>query len=253
MQVDGVLFKFGMPMGPFSMGDLAGNDIPLKIRKSLGLLDPKTRPKGERYHGALGDRLCDMGRLGMKVGKGWYDYGPGRKRGPSAEVSAMIAAYRKEADIPQRSNISDEEILERCVYPLINEGFRCLEEGIALKPSDIDIVWVYGYGWPAYRGGPMYYADEIGLGTVLAGLNKYSSIHRYVCRVRWTGSCRLTRIPGTCHTGNRRNCWCSWLNRRRRSRRTGRPSPSRARANPSCSCCVEPGSPSPASPIPTIK
>eukprot|EP00474_Spongospora_subterranea_P001803 CRZ02261.1 hypothetical protein [Spongospora subterranea] len=192
-QVDSVIFKFGMAIGPFTMSDLAGNDIGLKIRKSLGLLDPNTRPRNERYHGGLGDRLCKAGRLGMKTGKGWYDYGPGRKATASKEVAAIIDNYRNEIGYAQKQRkIDDQEVLERILYPLINTGFQCLEEGIASRPSDIDIIYIYGYGWPAYRGGPMYYADEIGLDVLLAGLTKYAAIHKNVSH--WKPSALLQQL-----------------------------------------------------------
>ena len=156
-QIDKALFDFGMPMGPFAMADLAGNgkscffcrlkisifvfcvhrggcicntDITQKIRKSLGLLDPKTRPKNERYHGGLGDKLCEMGRLGMKTGEGWYVYKKGARRGASdPAVHSLIAQHRQEIGVTQRS-FTDEEIVQRCIYPMINEGFKILEEGI---------------------------------------------------------------------------------------------------------------------------
>jgi 3-hydroxyacyl-CoA dehydrogenase len=169
--VDKVIFGFGMAMGPFSMSDLAGNDIGYKIRKSLGLLDVATRPKGERYHGGLGDKLVKMERLGMKTNAGWYKYS-GRDRKEDPIVEKMIEEHRKEIGRKPRK-ISNEEIIERCLYPLVNVGFQCLEEGIALRPGDIDIIWLYGYGFPAYRGGPMYWADTIGLPKVLEAMTKY--------------------------------------------------------------------------------
>lgn len=176
-QVDRVLFKFGMAMGPFTMSDLAGNDIGFKIRKSLGLTDASKRDPNQRYHGGLGDKLVNMGRLGQKTGKGWYKYEQGnRKPITDPEVSAMIESHRRELGIVPRK-ISDQEILERCLYPLINDGFNILMERIAIRPSDIDVVYIYGYGFPVYRGGPMFYADTVGLRNLLSSLEKYEAQH----------------------------------------------------------------------------
>jgi 3-hydroxyacyl-CoA dehydrogenase len=176
-QVDSVLYKYGMAMGPFTMGDLAGNDVGYKIRESLGLTDPAKRKAGERYAGGLGDKLVKKGRLGQKTGKGWYKYEKGgRKPIPDPEVAAMIDSHRKELGIKPRK-ISDQEILERCLYPLINDGFNILQERIAIRPSDIDVIYVYGYGFPVYRGGPMFYADTVGLPKIVEGLEKYGKLH----------------------------------------------------------------------------
>ena len=148
-------------MGPFRMGDLAGNDIGWAIRKRRYVEKP-----GLKYS-KTADLLCERGRFGQKTGAGWYDYAPG-KRDPieSAEVIAMIEEHRKTLGITPRK-ISDEEIVERLVFALVNEGAHILEEGIALRDSDIDIVYIYGYGFPVQRGGPMFYADEVGLYNVV--------------------------------------------------------------------------------------
>eukprot|EP00475_Leptophrys_vorax_P020310 TRINITY_DN2776_c0_g1_i1.p1 TRINITY_DN2776_c0_g1~~TRINITY_DN2776_c0_g1_i1.p1 ORF type:complete len:739 (-),score=246.36 TRINITY_DN2776_c0_g1_i1:57-2273(-) len=176
-QVDAVLYKYGMAMGPFTMGDLAGNDVGYKIREGLGLTDPSKRNPAERYAGGLGDKLVKLGRLGQKTGKGWYKYEKGnRKPIPDPEVSALIEKHRQELGIKPRK-VSDEEILERCLFPLINDGFNILQERIAIRPSDIDVIYVYGYGFPVYRGGPMFYADTVGLPKLLEGLQKYGKQH----------------------------------------------------------------------------
>jgi 3-hydroxyacyl-CoA dehydrogenase len=164
-----------MAMGPFAMSDLAGNDIGYKIRESLGLTDPAKRNPKERYAGGLGDKLVKLGRLGQKTGKGFYKYEKGsRKPVSDPEVTKLIEAHRRELGITPRK-ISNEEILERCLYPLINDGFNILQERIAIRPSDIDVVYVYGYGFPVYRGGPMFYADTVGLENLVAALKKYGA------------------------------------------------------------------------------
>jgi 3-hydroxyacyl-CoA dehydrogenase len=156
-QVDRAMEKFGMAMGPFRVADLAGNDIGWAIRKRLYTEDPKTRKL------VIADRLCEMGRFGQKTGAGWYRYEPGRRDAiPDPAVDEVIAAARKERGVTPRK-ITDEEIVERCVYALVNEGARILEEGIAARASDIDMVYLTGYGFPVWRGGPMLYADIVGL------------------------------------------------------------------------------------------
>ena len=174
-QVDRAMEAFGFAMGPFRMGDLAGNDIGCAIRKRRYVEQPgMVYPKN-------GDLLCEMGRYGQKTGKGWYDYVPGdRTPHPSAEVEAMIVAQSKELGI-QRRAISDQEIVERLVYALTNEGARLLEEGIAARASDIDIVYLSGYGFPVWRGGPMFHADQVGLYNVLAAMRSYARGHRGEC------------------------------------------------------------------------
>jgi len=169
-QVDRVLSGFGMPMGPLQMSDLAGLDVMYRIRQS-----PEGRPvEGER-DSKIGDMLFEAGRLGQKSGAGFYRY-EGRKAVADPEVEKMIEQCAREAGI-ERREISDEEILQRCLYPVINEGAKILQEGIALRPCDIDVIWIYGYGFPRYHGGPMCYADVVGLGRVVAGLEALAEKH----------------------------------------------------------------------------
>ena len=157
-EVDDVLLEFGFPMGPFQMGDLAGNDV--------GWHRDPTRVETIR------DALCAAGRFGQKAGKGWYDYDENRQRTPSADVKAIVAEFARKQGAPQRQ-IGKDEIRERLLYPMINEGAKILDEGMAQRPGDIDTVWLNGYGWPAWTGGPMYWADREGLGKIVAGLEKY--------------------------------------------------------------------------------
>ncbi|MGE0719347.1 MAG: 3-hydroxyacyl-CoA dehydrogenase NAD-binding domain-containing protein, partial [Alphaproteobacteria bacterium] len=157
-EVDRVLYDFGLPMGPYAMGDLAGLDIGWRIRQERGLKSP------------VADRLCALGRFGQKTGAGWYRYEPGsRTPVPDPAVEAIVAEVRRDLGINPRA-IGDEEIQRRLLFPMVDEGARILEERVAIRPGDIDVVWVYGYGWPIYRGGPMHWADSIGLRTVLDGL-----------------------------------------------------------------------------------
>jgi 3-hydroxyacyl-CoA dehydrogenase len=161
--VDRVLFDFGLPMGPFAMSDLAGLDI--------GWDPARSRSETLRH------RLCEMGRRGQKTGKGFYDYDPEtRNRTPNAEVEKLVIEYSEKMGIVRRE-IADDEILKRCQYPMVNEGARILEEGIAIRASDIDVVWCNGYGWPRYRGGPMYWADSIGLDHVVATMKEFRAQH----------------------------------------------------------------------------
>ena len=167
-QVDKALEKWGMAMGPFRMGDLAGNDIGWAIRKRRYAEQPPRFPD-------LGDRLCERGRFGQKVGKGWYLYQPGNRTAiPDPEVETLIVDYRKELGITPRK-ISDEEIVQRCIYALVNEGARILEEGIAARASDIDMIYLTGYGFPLHRGGPMLYADEAGLFNVARTMRGFAA------------------------------------------------------------------------------
>jgi 3-hydroxyacyl-CoA dehydrogenase len=152
-QVDTVLYDFGFPMGPFAMGDLAGLDVGWRIRKAKGRKSP------------VADRLCEMGRFGQKTGAGYYKYGTDRTPTPDPEVERIILEVAAEAGIVRRP-IADDEILARLLYPMVNEGAKILDEKIAIRASDIDVIWVYGYGWPMYRGGPMFWADEIGLSKI---------------------------------------------------------------------------------------
>ena len=159
-QVDRALEKFGMAMGPFRMSDLAGNDVGWRIRKRRYVEKPQMR------YSRIADRLCEQGRYGQKTGAGWYRYEKGRRDAlPDPAVDAMIDAYRKEIGLAPRK-IGDDEIVDRLILALVNEGARILEEGIALRASDIDLVYLTGYGFPLYRGGPMFYADTLGLYNV---------------------------------------------------------------------------------------
>jgi 3-hydroxyacyl-CoA dehydrogenase len=171
-QVDKVIEDFGFAMGPFRVGDLAGLDVGWYIRKRQAA----TRPAHLRYS-KVADQVCELGRFGQKTGAGWYRYEAGNRNPiPDPVVEELIVKASKEAGI-QRGQISDQEILERCLYALVNEGAKILEEGIALRASDIDIVYIYGYGFPRYRGGPMFYADTVGLDKVLASVRRFHSTH----------------------------------------------------------------------------
>jgi len=166
-QVDRAIEKFGFAMGPFRMGDLAGNDIGWAIRKR------RYTEKPDMKYSKTADLLCEKGRFGQKVGKGWYDYVPGKRDAiPNAEVEQMIAEHRKSLGITPRK-ISDEEIVQRLVFSLVNEAAHILEEGIANKASDIDVVYIFGYGFPVYRGGPLRYADEVGLFNVMQAMKRF--------------------------------------------------------------------------------
>jgi 3-hydroxyacyl-CoA dehydrogenase len=167
-QVDKAAEKFGFAMGPFRMGDLAGNDIGWYIRKRRYIESP------EITYSKTADLLCELGRYGQKTGAGWYDYKAGdRKAYPSDVVNAMIVAHSADIGV-ERRKVSDQEIVERLVYSLVNEGARILEEGIAMRASDIDMVYLTGYGFPLHRGGPMFYADSVGLSNVLMAMENYA-------------------------------------------------------------------------------
>jgi len=168
-QVDKAMEKFGMAMGPFRMGDLAGNDIGWYIRKRRNAEQP-----GMRYSKSA-DLLCEMGRFGQKTGAGWYDYVPGKRDAiPSKVVTDMIEKHRADLGIAPRK-ISDEEIVGRLVYALVNEGAKIVDEGIALRASDIDMVYLTGYGFPLHRGGPMNYADQVGLFNVVGAMKRFAA------------------------------------------------------------------------------
>jgi len=153
-EVDKVLTDFGFPMGPFAMGDLAGLDVGWRIRKGKGVKS------------AVADRICEMGRFGQKTGAGYFRYDKGdRTPIPDSDVEKIIVEVASEMGITRRK-IGDDEILARLLYPMVNEGAKILEEKIAIRASDIDVIWVYGYGWPVYRGGPMFWADQVGLKTM---------------------------------------------------------------------------------------
>ncbi len=168
-QVDKAIEKWGMAMGPFRMGDLAGNDIGWAIRKRRYVEKPAMR------YSKTADLLCEMGRFGQKTGAGWYDYQPGKRDAiPSDVVVRMIEDHRKSLGITPRQ-ISDDEIVHRLVYSLVNEAARILEEGIASKASDIDMVYLTGYGFPLHRGGPMCYADQQGLFNVVQAMKRFAA------------------------------------------------------------------------------
>jgi 3-hydroxyacyl-CoA dehydrogenase len=172
-QVDRALERFGMAMGPFRMSDLAGNDVGWYIRKRRYVEKPNV------VYSKIADRLCELGRFGQKTGLGWYRYEAGKREAiPDPAVDEMIAGYRKELGtkfgMVQRK-IADEEIVERCILALVNEGARILEEGIAQRASDIDMVYLTGYGFPLYRGGPMLYADMLGLYNVVRSMSRLAT------------------------------------------------------------------------------
>ena len=171
-QIDKVLYDFGMPMGPYAMGDLAGLDVGWRIRTRQAA----TRPPHVRYS-TVADRVCELGRFGQKTGAGWFRYAPG-SRTPIAdtEIEQLVVSISAERGITRRE-ISDQEILERCLYPLVNEGAKILEEGVALRASDVDIVWLYGYGFPRYRGGPMFWADLVGVKTIYDVMSRLYDQH----------------------------------------------------------------------------
>ncbi|HOB65600.1 3-hydroxyacyl-CoA dehydrogenase NAD-binding domain-containing protein [Ottowia sp.] len=167
-QVDKAIEKFGFAMGPFRMGDLAGNDIGWAIRKR------RYQEKPDMKYSKTADLLCELGRFGQKTGAGWYDYQPGKRDAiPSKLVEEMVEKHRKDQGITPRK-ISDQEIVERLVYSLVNEGAHILEDGIASKASDIDMVYLTGYGFPIWRGGPMKYADQMGLFNVAESMKRFA-------------------------------------------------------------------------------
>lgn len=183
-EVDGALYKFGMAMGPLAVGDLSGLDVSWRIRKEYRHLE---EPGARRPLAA--DRLCEMGRFGQKTGAGWYRYDESRKPIPDPEVEKLIEQCAREAGI-ERRKIAPEEIVERTIYGLLNEGARILEEGIALRPVDIDIIFLNGYGFPAYRGGPMWYADTVGLQKVYERIRQFEQLHGAL----WTPSPLLKQL-----------------------------------------------------------
>jgi len=177
-QIDRVMRQYGFAIGPMQTGDVAGLDIQWKVRQELGLTNPSKRDPKERWCG-IGDMLCELGRLGQKVGKGWYVYNKNSFTPNSdPELTDILARYRSAHGIIPRSadSFTDQEILERCLYPVFNEGLKILEEGIASKASDIDVIWAYGFSFPVWKGGPMFQADEIGLEKLLLGLKKYHEL-----------------------------------------------------------------------------
>jgi 3-hydroxyacyl-CoA dehydrogenase len=166
-RIDRVLEEWGMAMGPNAVGDLAGLDVGYRVRR-----EQRNRPDDPRYY-RVSDMLAELGRHGQKTGRGFYRYeGDKRERHPDPELPALIRAEAQKLNVRQRE-ISDTEIIERCIYALVNEGARILEEGIASSPADIDVIWANGYGFPRTRGGPMFYADTVGLRTVLDAIRRY--------------------------------------------------------------------------------
>jgi 3-hydroxyacyl-CoA dehydrogenase len=174
--VDQALSGFGMAMGPLATGDLAGLDVGWRIRKEYRHLEvPGIRqPLAE-------DRLCELGRYGQKTGAGWYKYDDQRRATPDPLVTELVRKWVDEAGIVQRQ-ISVGEITDRCLYALVNEGARILEEGYALRASDIDIIYLNGYGFPAHRGGPMWYADTVGLKRVCDRVSEFHRQHGEIWR-----------------------------------------------------------------------
>lgn len=163
---DATMHALGLPMGPFEMSDMAGLDIGYAIRAHQAKVRGEPKPDGWL------DRIVETGRKGQKTGGGIYDYDEKRRPSPNADVQKLIEDHRAEKGIRPRE-IGQEELTERLVYSLVNEGAKILEEGIAQRAGDIDVIYIYGYGFPAYRGGPMGYADEVGLKNVAAALEKH--------------------------------------------------------------------------------
>ena len=168
-QVDQALRSFGMAMGIFEVEDMAGLDVAWRVRRELRQFSTPAQRKP-----LVADSLCEMGRFGQKSGKGWYTYSEDGKRSPDASVLELIRALARKAAIPQRQ-FNDEEIVERALYGLINEGARVLEQGFALRASDVDVIYVNGYGFPAWRGGPMFYADSVGLNRIVDRIVSFES------------------------------------------------------------------------------
>jgi 3-hydroxyacyl-CoA dehydrogenase len=192
-QVDRAMEKFGMIMGPFRVADLAGNDIGWAVRKRHYAEDPKARRV------VIPDKLCELGRFGQKTGAGWYRYEPGKRDPiPDPVVDQVIADGRKTLGITARK-ISDAEIVERCVFALVNEGARILEEGIAARASDIDMVYLTGYGFPLFRGGPMLYADSVGLIAVERAMKRY---HAQTGDAFWEPAALLVKLAADGKTFN---------------------------------------------------
>jgi 3-hydroxyacyl-CoA dehydrogenase len=184
-QVDAVLYDFGMAMGPFAMLDLAGIDVGWRVRQEAKSFEPSGRRQP-----VVEDRLYELGRYGQKTAAGWYRYEKGDRRPlPDPEVHKIIEDATREAGI-ERREIGNEEILERTLYPLINEAARLLEEGIALRAGDIDVVYVYGYGFPARRGGPLWYADTVGLERIYKRICELGTVQGEV----WEPAALLERL-----------------------------------------------------------
>jgi 3-hydroxyacyl-CoA dehydrogenase len=189
--VDAALTEFGMAMGPLAVGDLAGLDVSWRIRKEYKHL----APPGQR-DALAADRLCELGHFGQKTGAGWYRYPQGSRTAvPDPEVEAIIADCARAAGIKRRT-IQPQEIVERTIYALVNEGAKILDEGFALRASDIDIIYINGYGFPAHRGGPMWYADTVGLSTVYERVCQFETEHGDW----WTPAPLLARLAASGNT-----------------------------------------------------
>ena len=189
-EVDAAIEAFGFAMGPFRMSDLAGNDIGWHIRKRRAVERP------DLVYSGLADKLCELGRFGQKTGAGWYDYRPGdRSAYPSKVVDDLIAAHRAASGVPPRK-IEAREIVDRLVYALVNEAARILEEGIAQRASDVDVVYLTGYGFPVWRGGPMCYADEVGVYAVVQRMGELAR-NRYGDPSFWTPAPLLARLAAS--------------------------------------------------------
>jgi 3-hydroxyacyl-CoA dehydrogenase len=194
-QVDRAIEKFGFAMGPFRMGDLAGNDIGWAIRKR------RAQERPNMLYSRTADKLCELGRFGQKTGAGWYDYQAGKRDAiPSALVVKMIEDHRKELGITPRK-ISDEEIVQRLVFALVNEGAHILEDGISSRASDIDMVYITGYGFPMHRGGPMLYADQVGLFNVVQAMKRFQKNPHDDAKF-WEPAPLLARLAGEGKTFN---------------------------------------------------
>ena len=194
-QVDQALEKFGFAMGLFRVGDLAGNDVGWAIRKRRYVEKPHVR------YSRIADRLCEQGRFGQKTGLGWYRYEAGRRDPlPDPAVERLIEDYRLEIGVTPRQ-IGEAEIVERCVYALVNEGARLLEEGIALRASDIDVVYLAGYGFPRHRGGPMFFADTVGLKNVVRAMGLFAQ-NPHADPTFWTPAPLLARLAAEGKTFN---------------------------------------------------
>jgi 3-hydroxyacyl-CoA dehydrogenase len=190
------LERFGMAMGPFRMSDLAGNDVGWYIRKRRYVEKPDV------VYSRIADRLCELGRFGQKTGLGWYRYEAGKRDAiPDPAVDELIVGYRKELAIAPRK-IADDEIVERCILALVNEGARILEEGIAQRASDIDMVYLTGYGFPLYRGGPMLYADMLGLYNVVRSMARLAA-NAHADPAFWRPAPLLAKLAAEGNTFNR--------------------------------------------------
>jgi len=188
-QVDRVIEDFGFAMGPFKMNDMGGNDVALRARETTGIRAQRPSPYNETI-----DEMARLGRLGQKTGLGFYRYESGSRTPlPDPKTGEIIAQVARRFGVERRASISDEEVRVRCVYPLINEGARILAEGIAYRAGDIDVIWTTGYGFPRFRGGPMFYADSLGLKHVHDEIRRLHGEHgRY-----WEPAPLLTELASS--------------------------------------------------------